>query len=81
MADEFDDKKELISRYPALRWFATEHLPQDLRPVVEQFAEVAFTTARNNVRTAEVSAAIRSLLEGKDAAVRARIETIEKGQG
>lgn len=73
------DGPELIIKYPVLRWFATEHLTTDLRPVVESFATLAFHTARAEKRGAEVSVALRKLLEAKDAAVRARIETIENG--
>jgi hypothetical protein len=77
MADEQDDKQALSEQYPALRWFATDHLPEYLVRVVEAFRGLAYATARETVRSSEVSVAIRKLVEAKDAAVRAEIITHE----
>jgi hypothetical protein len=76
MADEIDGIT-LLEQYPALRWFDTAHLPEHLVRVVEPFAALAYATARETVRSSEVSVAIRKLVEAKDAAVRAEVITHE----
>lgn len=72
---------EMVEQYPALRWFATEHLRDDLKPVVESFGALAHQVAAANMRSAEVSVTIRKLVEAKDAAVRALIISTEAERG
>lgn len=55
-----------------LRFFAYEHLPQQLQEVSRPFAELAQTVA-NGPQGAETSTCLRKLLEAKDCAVRAAL--------
>jgi hypothetical protein len=60
-----------------LRWFEYSHLPKDLQSISKVFASVAIFINDNIASSAERTAALRKLLESKDAAVRAYIETKE----
>ena len=64
---------EEIKQEPILKFFAYEHLPEHLREVSKQFATVVHWVADNLPASAERTVALRKLLEGKDAAVRARL--------
>lgn len=64
---------EEIKQEPILKFFAYEHLPEHLREVSKQFATAAHWVADNLPASAERTVALRKLLEGKDAAVRARL--------
>lgn len=61
---------------PLLRWFDYRHLPPHLQFTSKIFADVADTLIATVPRSAERSVALRKLLEGKDAAVRAVIESL-----
>lgn len=60
---------------PILRWFAYGHLPPHLQDVSEPYCRMAEALVAKLERTAERTVALRKLLESKDAAVRAAIET------
>lgn len=57
-----------------LKHFAYGHLPEDLQAVSKQFHDLAHELAGTLPQGAELSTALRKLLEGKDAAVRAALE-------
>lgn len=57
----------------ALRWFAYDHLPEDLQAVARPIAELAEVLYEAVGPSAEKSAGMRKLLEGKDCFVRAAI--------
>lgn len=55
-----------------LEWFSFAHLPEGpMRETSRMFAHLAYMVVRTIPRTAERTVALRKLLEGKDAAVRA----------
>lgn len=58
-----------------IRWFAYAHLPPHLQPVSEKFAELAIWMTQNLNRGQEATEAMRKLLEAKDCAVRAFIDS------
>lgn len=58
---------------PILELFAFEHLPPKLREVSQPFGELARRLVETLPDTEERDVALRKLLEGKDAAVRARL--------
>lgn len=58
-----------------LRWFDHDHLPEHLRAVVRPFYDLAHNLAGSGAGGPELTVALRKLLESKDAAVRAVIET------
>ena len=60
---------------PMLRWFAYTHLPKDLRDVSQAFSLLADHVATTLPRNPERTVALRKLLEAKDAAVRAALDT------
>lgn len=60
-------------RNPVLRYFDFEHLPPALQEVSRPFCELARKMAATNTPSAELSVALRKLLEAKDAAVRASL--------
>ena len=66
-----------MSQNPLLRWFATDHLRDDLKPVVVAYRELAVMLCSTTNPGAEQTVALRKLLESKDAAVRAVIMTGE----
>lgn len=57
-----------------LTYFTFEHLPRELASVSARFADLAEWCARELPPGAELSTALRKLLEGKDAAVRAALK-------
>jgi hypothetical protein len=59
--------------YPILRFFEHGHLPTHLADVSRPFADLAHDLARTLPPGAEVSTALRKLLEAKDCAVRAKL--------
>ena len=63
-------------RHPAvesiLQFFAYDHLPGNLQAVSRPFCDLAVTIA-DGPQNAEVTVALRKLLEAKDAAVRAHL--------
>ena len=58
-----------------LRYFTYSHLPEKLQLVSKPFSELAYLIEFNLPRGAEKSVALRKLLESKDAAVRAALDT------
>lgn len=60
-----------------LPFFRFAHLPPILRVVSESFAELACGIIGQVPRNAERTVALRKLLEGKDAAVRAKLAGAE----
>jgi hypothetical protein len=56
-----------------MQYFKYEHLPEHLQKVSKKFAELADYIVENTPRCAERTVALRKLLEGKDAAVRAAL--------
>lgn len=62
-----------MSEPPILRFFAYSHLPDRLRAVSEPFGKLARDLVATLPPSAELSTALRKLLEAKDAAVRAAL--------
>jgi hypothetical protein len=58
---------------PIMQFFAYAHLPEAMQAVSKPFCELAEHVHATLPRNAERSTALRKLLEGKDAAVRAAI--------
>jgi len=58
---------------PILEYFTYEHLPAKLKPVSQAFGELAHKLVAELPPGPERSVALRKLLEGKDAAVRAAL--------
>ena len=56
-----------------MQFFAYSHLPEHLREVSRQFADLAETVVDMLPNNPERDIALRKLLEAKDAAVRARL--------
>jgi len=67
--------QELVERYPILNFFQYGHLPEHLAVVSVPWHTLAWKVAKNLPDNAEKSVALRKLLEGKDAAVRAALST------
>lgn len=64
--------REMAFREDIMEYFTFDHLPAGpMREMSRRFAELAEHTHATAPRCAERSAALRKLLEGKDAAVRA----------
>lgn len=58
-----------------LKWFESDHLPPELREVVEPFQALATNVDTELGDGAEKATCLRKLLEAKDAAVRAKLES------
>lgn len=58
---------------PILQFFAYEHLPETLQAVSKPFGDLARSMVETLPRNPERTAALRKLLESKDAAVRAKL--------
>jgi hypothetical protein len=58
---------------PILKFFAYAHLPEKLQEVSKPFFDLADHLVATLPRCAERTVALRKLLEGKDAAVRAAL--------
>ncbi len=63
----------LLKRYPILEFFQYAHLTEPLQKVSAPWGALAWKAARTLPSNAETSTALRKLLEGKDAAVRAAL--------
>jgi hypothetical protein len=59
---------------PILKYFEYSHLPEDLQGVSELFYVLARNLDSYLPPSAEATTALRKLLEGKDAAVRAALD-------
>ena len=57
-----------------LKWFAVEHLPEDLQLIVREHRMLALRLDNTLPEGPEKSAGMRKLLEAKDCFVRAAIE-------
>jgi hypothetical protein len=66
---------------PIMRYFGNPNLPQRLRAVSKRFEDLANWVVSNLPRSAERTVALRKLLEGKDAAVRACLDVDELPDG
>ena len=62
-----------IDAEPIMKFFKYDHLPAHLQPHSKPWADLAVTLMQTLPRNAERSTALRKLLEGKDAAVRAAL--------
>lgn len=60
-------------KYPILRFFAWQHLPDHLKGVSRDCADLAMAMAATLPFDAETSAGLRKLLEAKDCFVRAAL--------
>lgn len=58
-----------------LHWFVYDHLPEHLQDVSKPFAILAHHLNETITPGAERTVALRKLLESKDAAVRAAVES------
>lgn len=67
------EKVQVESGETMLRFFASSHLPPKLQAVSDQFAGLAVFVVTQLPKSAERTVALRKLLEGKDAAVRAAL--------
>lgn len=75
MPDEFDPTAE-----PLFRFFTFEHLPEGImRDTSRHFQAAAGFVIYHLPRSAERTVALRKLLEAKDAAVRAALDSITDG--
>lgn len=61
-------------RYPILRYFASDHLPEQLKAISKPFEDQAWWLVANLPAGPEVSAGLRKLLEAKDCFVRAALD-------
>lgn len=66
-------KERTYMNEPILRFFEYAQLPPDLQAVSRPFCDLAHNLVRTLPRSAERTVALRKLLEGKDAAVRAAL--------
>jgi hypothetical protein len=71
------ENQSVVEQYPILQYFQYAHLPEQLQKISAPFCTLAWKVARTLPRNAETSTALRKLLEGKDAAVRAAIDIQE----
>lgn len=62
-----------IPANPILQYFRYEHLPPHLASISKKFSELAHFVHDTLPASPEQSTALRKLLEGKDAAVRAAL--------
>ena len=60
---------------PIMQWFEYKHLPERLQEFSKPFCDLAGQIVETLPRCAERTVALRKLLEGKDAAVRASMFT------
>lgn len=58
---------------PILRYFGYDHLPEHLQVISKPFHDLAYHLVEMVPRNPERTVALRKLLEGKDAAVRAQL--------
>ena len=56
-----------------LRWFAYDHLPENLQVVSKQIGDLATQMVEQLEPSAELTAGLRKLLEAKDCFVRAAL--------
>lgn len=78
--EQASEKEDLVGHDPSepspiLRYFVFEHLPPKLQVVSKPFSDLAFHVEDVLPHGPEKSVALRKLLEAKDAAVRAALDT------
>lgn len=69
-------KEEELIADPILRFFHYRHLPEKLQGISAPFCDMARLIIDTCPRNAERTMALRKLLEAKDCAVRASLESI-----
>lgn len=62
-----------MSRDQIMRWFSYDHLPTPLKEISRPFCDLAEHIHETLPRCAERTVSLRKVLEGKDAAVRAKL--------
>ena len=67
------DMEAMVMEVPIMKYFEYKHLPDKLKEVSKPFCELAQWLVETIPNTAERATALRKLLEGKDAAVRAAL--------
>ena len=72
------DKPPMTNNNPIMQFFEYKHLPPDLAETSAIFKNAADYLVSKTDPSAEQSAALRHLLEAKDAAVRARMITKDR---
>lgn len=72
-ASGFNIRKECQMEERMMKWFAYEHLPEHLKSVSCEFANLATRISTSIDPGPERTVALRKLLEAKDAAVRAKL--------
>lgn len=65
--------EKLCTKDPMIQFFAFDHLPEHLRVVSANFAQLAGGIVNSLPKNPERTVALRKLLEAKDAAVRSVI--------
>jgi hypothetical protein len=65
-----------LEQNPILRFFGYAHLPPHLQDVSKAFHDLAWAVVDVIPKNAERTVALRKLLEGKDAAVRATLPEV-----
>jgi hypothetical protein len=76
MGDEVEEARAVMAQEQGermLEWFKFDHLPERLRSVSRVYCLAAVETCRLVKAGPERTVALRKLLEGKDAAVRAAL--------
>lgn len=66
-------KHEVFQRHPIMKFFEYSHLPLHLQKTSKAFHDLAWDLFNSLPPSAETTTALRKLLEGKDAAVRAAL--------
>lgn len=61
-----------------MRYFSYAHLPEQLSAIVEPFAHLARVLIGAMPDSAELTTALRKLIESKDCAVRARVDQLDQ---
>lgn len=67
-------RENVAERHPIMRYFEYEHLPEKLKAYSKPFCELAQLLDEKLPNGPEKAVALRKLLEGKDAAVRAALD-------
>lgn len=67
------ENQKLAKEYPILEFFQYGHLSEKLQHISAPWCTLAWKVARTLPKNDETSTALRKLLEGKDAAVRAAL--------
>ncbi len=69
--NQIPGEQTILQEEPLLQFFVSDHLPANLRPMAQAFAELAAAVVCDAPRNPERTVALRKLLEAKDCAVRA----------